>query len=142
LEGEVAVAAELLSAPFRIRGMVTHGVGRGSKIGFPTANLQAIDTLIPKQGVYAGRAWHQGAAYPAAINLGPNPTFGENAAKVEVHLLEFQESLYGQALEVEFLHRLRDIVQFDGIQSLIEQLHRDVEQTRNLVASTHRAETA
>ena len=65
--------SELLSAPYRIRGMVTHGAGRGAKIGFPTANLSAIDTLLPALGVYAGRAWVGDASYPAAINLGAEP---------------------------------------------------------------------
>ena len=66
-----------LSQPYRIRGMVTHGAGRGAKIGFPTANLAGIDTLLPAPGVYAGRAWVSGERWPAAINLGPSPTFGD-----------------------------------------------------------------
>src|SRR5205814_9888758 len=75
--GQVEQAGKLLSAPYRIRGMVTHGAGRGAKIGFPTANLSAIDTLLPALGVYAGRAIVGNSSYPAAINLGPSPTFGD-----------------------------------------------------------------
>jgi len=130
--GEVAKAAELLSAPYRIRGMVTHGAGRGAKLGFPTANLEAVDTLLPALGVYAGRAWSEGEYYPAAINLGSNPTFGEGVAKVEVHLIDHRQTLYGQPLEVEFLGRLRDIVAFDDETKLVKQLEQDVARSRQI----------
>ena len=132
-DGDVARAAELLSAPYRIRGMVTHGAGRGAKLGFPTANLEAVDTLLPKAGVYAGRAWLDGAGVAAAINLGPNPTFGEGHLKVEVHLIDHDEVLYGKALEVEFLTRLREITKFDDQAALVEQLQQDVAQARRVV---------
>jgi riboflavin kinase/FMN adenylyltransferase len=103
------------------------------KIGFPTANLEAVETLLPAAGVYAGRAWIDGRGRAAAINLGPNPTFGEHALKVEVHVLEFDEALYGQPLEVEFLERLRDVVKFSSQDELVSQLKCDTEQTRRLV---------
>ena len=128
--GNVEQAHKLLSAPYRIRGMVTHGAGRGAKIGFPTANLSAIDTLLPAQGVYAGRAIVGGSSYPAAINLGPSPTFGDAMVRVEVHLIGYAETLYGQPLEVDFLARLRDIRPFDSPAALVEQLNRDVEQVK------------
>lgn len=124
--GDVASAAELLTQPYRIRGMITHGAGRGGKIGFPTANLDAIDTLLPGLGVYAGRAILPDKTWPAAINLGPNPTFGEQAVKVEVHLIGFTGSLYGQPLEVDFLSRLRDIRRFDTVDELKQQLAKDI----------------
>jgi riboflavin kinase/FMN adenylyltransferase len=130
--GDVAGAARLLTAPYRIRGMVTHGAGRGAKIGFPTANLEAVDTLLPAAGVYAGRAWINGRGRAAAINLGPNPTFGEHALKVEVHVLDFDEALYGQPLEVEFLERLRDIQSFASAEELAMQLGVDVEHARSV----------
>jgi riboflavin kinase/FMN adenylyltransferase len=133
--GDVATAGQLLSAPYRIRGMVTHGAGRGGKIGFPTANLQGIDTLLPKPGVYAGRACVQSILYPAAINLGPNPTFGESTLKVEIHLLDYHDSLYGQPLEVEFLAKLRDVTPFAGVDALVAQLQLDVQHTREIAAS-------
>ena len=133
-EGDVAQAAEMLSAPYRIRGMVTHGAGRGAKLGFPTANLEAIDTLLPKLGVYAGRAWIHSQQFAAAIHLGPNPTFGEGATKVEVHLIGFDEPIYGQPLEIEFLARLRDIVSFESEIELVTQLEHDVAVARKLGA--------
>ncbi len=130
--GEVARAAQMLSAPYRIRGMVTHGAGRGVKLGFPTANLEAVDTLLPDVGVYAGRAWLGAKCYPAAIHLGPNPTFGEGIAKVEVHLIDHLETIYGEPLEVEFLERLRDIVAFDNEAQLVKQLEQDVARSRQI----------
>jgi len=133
-EGQVALAAQMLSAPYRIRGMVTHGAGRGSKLGFATANLEAVDTLLPQQGVYAGRAWVNSRAYAAAISLGPNPTFGQAQLKVEVHLIDYDESLYGQPLEVEFVERLREIVAFESQEKLVEQLEKDIAQVRSIVS--------
>ena len=127
-QGNVRDATQLLTAPYRIRGMVTHGVGRGVKIGFPTANLEVVDTLMPAQGVYAGRGFDGTASWPAAINIGPNPTFGENAKKVEVHLIGFEGTLYDQPLEVDFLARLRDIQTFGSIDELTRQLAVDVDQ--------------
>jgi riboflavin kinase/FMN adenylyltransferase len=133
-EGDVARAAQLLSAPYRIRGMVTHGAGRGAKLGFPTANLEAVDTLLPQAGVYAGRAWVNGAECPAAISLGPNPTFGEGHLKVEVHLIDHEETLYGLPLEVEFLERLRGIEKFADQESLVKQLQLDIARAREIGA--------
>lgn len=122
----ITEANSMLTQPYRIRGMVRHGAARGAKIGFPTANVDAVDTLLPAVGVYAGRCAVEGRVWPAAINIGPNPTFGEQVLKVEVHLIGFNDSLYGQPLEVDFLARLRDIVQFPGIDALKAQLARDV----------------
>src|SRR4029079_14198445 len=115
-----------------IRGLVTHGAGRGAKIGFPTANLSGIDTLLPAVGVYAGRAMVGGSQSAAAINLGPSPTFGDAMIRVEVHLLGSNEPLYGQTLEVDFLARLRDIRPFESPAALVEQLRRDVEAVKRI----------
>ena len=125
--GDVEQARTMLTRPYRIRGMVTHGAKRGATLGFPTANLDAVDTLVPQLGVYAGIARSNGELWPAAINIGPNPTFGEHAVKLEVHLVGFDSSLYGRPLEVDFLARLRDIHSFDRVEELRAQLHRDVE---------------
>jgi riboflavin kinase/FMN adenylyltransferase len=141
--GDVEQATKLLAAPYRIRGMVTHGAGRGAKIGFPTANLGAVDTLLPAAGVYAGRAWLGGISpsahparsphWPAAINLGASPTFGDPTERVEVHLIGLAEPLYGQPLEVDFLARLRDIRPFESPAALARQLGRDVEEVKRIV---------
>ena len=128
-EGDVAAARGMLSEAYRIRGLVTHGSGRGAKLGFATANVDAIDTLVPGEGVYAGRAWAEGQVWPAAVNIGPNPTFGESVHKVEAHLVGRTEPLYGQTLEVDFWERLRDIQPFESPEALVAQIDRDVKAT-------------
>jgi riboflavin kinase/FMN adenylyltransferase len=135
--GRVDEAARLLGIPYRIRGMVTHGAGRGAKIGFPTANLAAIETLLPDHGVYAGRAFAEGQSWPAAMNLGPSPTFDDPNSRLEVHMIGRQEPLYGQPLEVDFLARLRDIRPFPSPAALAEQLARDVQQAKQLAAPSN-----
>jgi riboflavin kinase / FMN adenylyltransferase len=139
-EGSVDEARALLTQPYRLRGMVRHGAGRGAKLGFPTANVDAIDTLLPGPGVYAGRAMAGGSLWPAAINIGPNPTFGEQAMKVEVHLIGFHGSLYGEPLEVDFLSRLRDIQRFDNVPALLAQIQTDVAEAKRRVGSELAAE--
>ena len=129
-EGDVAAAARMLTQPYRIRGMVVHGAKRGAGIGFPTANLDAIDTLIPANGVYAGRTYVDGRSHWSAIHIGPNPTFSEHLPKVESHLLNFEGSIYGEAIEVDFISRLRDIRQFETPRQLTDQLDLDVQSTR------------
>ena len=131
--GDVAAAAHMLTHPYRIRGMVTHGAGRGAGLGFPTANLEAIDTLLPAAGVFAGRAYLGAQPFPAAINIGPNPTFGEHAHKVEVHVIDRELALYGEPLEVEFLAKLRDVKSFASKEELITQLRRDIGQAREII---------
>ncbi len=130
--GEVAQAAAMLTHPYRIRGMVVHGEGRGTKLGIPTANLDAIDTLIPKIGVYAGTATVDGQQWRAAIHIGPSPTFDRQLPQVEVHLLDFDGVLYGKIVEVDFFTRLREIQQFPSIEQLKQQLARDIQQARTV----------
>ena len=134
--GDVDLAREMLTQPYRLRGMVTHGAARGSKIGFPTANLDAIDTILPGHGVYACRALVGGTRWPAAVNIGPNPTFGEQAVKVEAHLIDFDGCLYGQPLELDFFSRLRSIRPFSGVEELQAQLANDVQRTRQIVTAS------
>lgn len=124
--GDVDAARRLLTEPYRIRGIVTHGAGRGAGLGFPTANVAGVDILLPGAGVYGGRALLGGRSLPAAINVGPNPTFGDQSLKVEVHLIGFHEAIYGELLEVDFVTRLRDVRSFDGVEDLKKQLARDV----------------
>ncbi len=133
--GDVDRAREMLTRPYRIRGMITHGASRGASIGFPTANLDAIDTLTPALGVYAGRTYIDRRPHWSAIHIGPNPTFGDQISKVESHILDFEASIYGQAVEVDFISRLRDIRQFDSIEELKAQLAEDVVMTRNIARS-------
>jgi riboflavin kinase / FMN adenylyltransferase len=139
-EGRVEEAARLLGRPHRIRGQVAHGAGRGAGLGFPTVNLEAIDTLVPLEGVYAGIAWVDGQepAWPAACNLGPNPTFGDTSRKVEAHLIGFTGDLYGKTVELDFVARLRGTRKFSGLDELLKQIQGDIEQTRRIVSARHK----
>ena len=123
----------MLTRPYRIRGTVIHGAGRGVQLGYPTANLAGVRTLLPCEGIYAGRAWADGSAWPAAISLGPNPTFDEGGLKIEAHLIGYRGSLYDRPLEVDFLARLRGVEKFSSVDQLIAQMRDDVAATRAVV---------
>jgi riboflavin kinase/FMN adenylyltransferase len=135
LGGDVEEAATLCARPHRLVGSVRAGAGRGRTIGFPTANLDRLQTLAPGDGVYAVRVPVGGATFPGAANVGPNPTFGDMARKVEVHLIGFTGDLYDQTLAVDFIKRLRDTRPFASAAELVDQLRRDVEQARDAVES-------
>jgi riboflavin kinase/FMN adenylyltransferase len=135
LRGAVCEAADLLGRAYRLRGTVGTGQRRGQALGFPTANLEYIETVVPGDGVYAVRVWTQDQPWPGAANIGPNPTFGEKARKVEVHLIGFQGDLYGQPLAVDFIDKLRDTRPFPGVGALVEQLKKDIEAARHCLAA-------
>lgn len=131
--GQIEQANRLLTAPYRISGTVIRGDARGAELGFPTANLSDIRTLVPGPGVYASRAEVAGRNYLAATHIGPNPTFEERGqSKVEVHLLDFNGDLYGTRLQVDFIARVRDIARFESVDLLVQQLHRDIDAVRRL----------
>ncbi len=132
-EGRMEEVCRLLTRPYRIRGRVIHGAGRGVQLGYPTANLSEIATLLPAEGIYAGRALADDAWWPAAISLGPNPTFDEGGLKVEAHLLDYRGDLYDRWIEVDFLTRLRNIIKFASVEELLAQMERDVAATRAAV---------
>jgi riboflavin kinase/FMN adenylyltransferase len=134
VNGDIACASELLARPYRISGEVVTGAKRGRTIGFPTANLAHVPTVLPGNGVYAARAWVDGIMWACAANIGPNPTFGEDARKVEIHLINFSGDLYGKALNVDFVARLRDTRPFAGVAELIEQLKQDIETAKRIVS--------
>lgn len=133
LGGDVGLVTELLARPYRITGTVILGAKRGRTIGFPTANLGDIQTVLPGNGVYAVRTLVDGRNYPAAANIGPNPTFGEEAQKIEVHLIGFSGDLYGKSLGVEFIAGLRDTRPFAGVAELVEQLKQDVAAAKKIL---------
>lgn len=131
--GEVRSAGMLLGSPYRVRGRVAEGARRGRTLGFPTANLGQIRTVLPREGVYAGRALVDGAAYAAGINVGPNPTFAEQSHKFEVHLIDFEGDLYERWLDVELIDRIRDTVAFAGLEELRRQLQSDMARVREMI---------
>ncbi len=130
--GNVSEAAELLGRPYRLHGTVGSGQRRGQKLGFPTANLERARSLVPGEGVYAVRVPHEKRVWPGAANVGPNPTFGEEARKIEIHLIGYRGDLYGRELAVDFIERLRDTRAFKGIAELTEQLRIDIERAARI----------
>ena len=135
LQGAVREAAVLLHRAYRVRGTVVTGRQRGQTLGFPTANLEGIETLIPGDGVYAVKVRVGLNSWPGAANIGPNPTFGEQARKVEVYLIGYQGDLRGQELTVDFLERLRDTRAFQTVEELVDQLRRDVARAEDIARS-------
>jgi riboflavin kinase/FMN adenylyltransferase len=134
--GAVQYAGELLGAPFQIKGVVAHGDKRGRTLGFPTANLIPEDGyLLPAHGVYATRVQTaDGAHHLAATNVGVRPQFDTGRGElIEAFLLDFDGDLYDQPLRVDFCKRLRGEKRFDSVETLVEQMDRDVEQTRSLL---------
>jgi riboflavin kinase/FMN adenylyltransferase len=135
LAGEVAQAAELLGAPFQLRGEVVHGDERGRELGFPTANLVPDEALAcPGHGVYACLSYEDPAhPRPAAVSIGVRPTFKTGRGElIEAYILDFDEDLYGRELRLDFLARLRGERRFETAEALIEQMHADVERTREI----------
>lgn len=134
-DGQLAEAVRLLGHPYRLTGVVETGARRGRQLGFPTANLTGISTLLPRDGVYAGRCSVGGQMYASAVHVGANPTFGEADRKLEVHLLDFSDDLYGTTLSVDLIDRVRDTMRFDDADRLKEQLQKDVATIRQLAAT-------
>jgi riboflavin kinase/FMN adenylyltransferase len=134
--GQVEAAARFLAAPFQMRGTVVHGDKRGRTLGFPTANVVPDPRLVvPDHGVYACRARVGGAEHLAAVNVGVRPTFQTGRGLlVEAFLLDFAGDLYGQTLSLDFIARLRGERRFESAEALVEQMDRDVLQTRRLSA--------
>ncbi len=128
--GDVATAARLLGRPWAITGRVTSGAGRGRSLGFPTANIEPDLPLLVPRGVYGGRVEIEGRRYPAVVNIGVRPTFGETVLAVEAHLLDFSGDLYTRTVRLEFVERLRDEMRFPSVEGLKAQIGRDIEAAR------------
>jgi riboflavin kinase/FMN adenylyltransferase len=140
LAGELAEANRLLGAPFQLSGRVTHGDERGRELGFPTANLVPDEAFAcPGHGVYACIAEGSAGVHAAAVSIGVRPTFKTGRGElIEAYLLDFAGDLYDQTLSLQFLARLRGERRFDSAEALVEQMHRDVAKTRQIVGA-HRA---
>jgi riboflavin kinase/FMN adenylyltransferase len=138
LGGAMEYADQLLGAPFVIAGEVVHGDKRGRDLGFPTANLvPPAGYVVPAHGVYACRARvlnsnsNDGTSHPAAVNVGVRPMFVTGRGElIEAYLIDFDGEIYGETLEIEFLKRMRGEKRFVNVDTLIEQMERDVEEAR------------
>jgi riboflavin kinase / FMN adenylyltransferase len=125
--GDLAAAERWLGRPYSTRGVVERGLGRGRTLGIPTINLAALDPrkLLPPDGVYAVRVEWRRVRYGGMMNQGARPTFGIAERALEIHLFDFDEDLYGEAVTVEWVRRLRNVQTFPSRDALVEQLARD-----------------
>ena len=141
---EFADAARLLGRPASVWGEVVHGLKRGRELGYPTANLSpGLEGFVPADGVYAGWLIDQGSddglrtgiRYPAAISVGMNPTFDDvHDRQVEAYVLDVTDAdFYGEHVALDFVQRLRGMERFSSVEALIEQMHRDVAETRRVL---------
>ena len=135
--GDFETAAAMLGRAYTILGTVTGGEKLGKKIGFPTANLSAHSEQFPPDGVYLAEAWIEGVLYHGVVNLGFRPTMaqGDPQRVLEIHFLDFDEDIYGQDVEVRFLHYLRPEKKFPNVEALVRQIDADVQQARKLCAA-------
>ena len=133
--GQMDEAELCLGRPYSIRGIVVCGEERGRKLGFPTANLSVPDQdkLIPPPGIYAVQGRVQDRTYSGALHLGPRPTFEGFSPSIEVHLLDFDQDIYGSEVTVHFIEFLREIHPFDSPEQLIEQMRKDAQKARYAV---------
>ena len=129
IQGNLQKAKGMLGRRVSVFGMVIKGSGRGKGLGFPTANLNLHHEIKPPSGVYATKAYLDGREYNAITNIGNRPTFEKNTQNdepvVEVHIIDFNESIYGKDLEVQFLYKLREETKFKNADELKRQLERD-----------------
>lgn len=134
-EGRMADARTLLGRYYQIRGVVQHGQQRGGKeIGFPTANLyMEPEDLIPKMGVYVCQVICDGKCYGGVLNIGVNPTFGEDRLVAETHIFDFDQDIYGKPIKVNLLRFLRSEKKFSGIDELAAQIAKDVSRAREVL---------
>ncbi len=137
--GDVAEAARLLGRAYRLPGQVVRGAGRGATIGIPTANLAVQEEqAIPSRGVYAAWVRSGDSLHKAVVNIGHRPTFDGvgSAQTVEAHLLDYTGDLYDQHIALDFVARLRDEQKFDGIDALVSQIQKDINDGREIFAAS------
>jgi riboflavin kinase / FMN adenylyltransferase len=135
--GDFDKAATMLGRPYSVVGTVIGGDKVGKKLGFPTANLSAHSEQFPPNGVYFAEAWVDGVLHHGVVNLGVRPTVaeGEPQRTLEIHLLDFNQDIYGQEIEVRFLQYLRPEKKFPNLEALTSQIEADVQQARKLCAA-------
>lgn len=134
--GNVSEAANLLGYTYNLSGPVMHGDGRGRRINIPTANIEyPKQKVIPANGIYACWATLGMEKFMAATNVGINPTFTpeKKIQSIEPYLLDFDRDVYGEQVKLEFVARLRDELKFDSVEALVEQIHKDIDQTRAIL---------
>lgn len=131
-EGRVDEAGALLGHHYFIDGTVVRGDGRGATLGYPTANLETANELLPAYGIYVTIAVIEGASHPAVTSVGIRPTIGDGRLTVETYLLDGDRELYGRRMRVAFVKRLREELKFDGLEPLRAQIARDCDEARRV----------
>jgi len=134
-KGKVDEAQKLLGRHYQIRGTVITGLNRGGKLlGFPTANINLFDELCPKTGIYAVTVAYGNKLFKGVANIGYSPTFDDKGFAVEVHILDFNDNIYGQMIYVNFVKRIRDEIKFSDISDLIDQINKDIVKAREILS--------
>ena len=135
-EGRVLLANDMLGRRYSLSGKVVSGAKRGGKVGYKTANILVSSQrkLVPKDGVYAVRAFVEEKSYDAAMNIGINPTFEDGKRSLEVHIMDFELDIYGKSITVLFHDRIRDERKFSSESELASQIKDDVERSRELLS--------
>lgn len=132
INGEVGKAANLLGRNYSVYGEVVHGKQNGRKMGLPTANVwHNEDKLLPNDGVYFGYTTVDKIRYKSLINVGKNPTFGDNNRTVESHIMDFNDEIYGQKINVEFVDKIRGEIKFTSSEDLKRQIESDLIKVQN-----------
>lgn len=134
-DGKVSLVPPLLGRHYQIRGRVVSGRDRGGKLlGFPTANINLRDELPPQSGVYAVTVKCQYGEFKGVANIGYSPTFDDHLFTIEVHILDFNHDIYNQDIRVNMIEKLRDEKKFSGINELSEQIKKDIDKARTILA--------
>ena len=132
--GDLGLASQLLGRTYSLRGTIVQGDGRGRQIGFPTANIEPGAQLCPPNGVYAIRAKLVNRWLDGVLNIGIRPTFDGTKFQVESHLFDFDEDVYGETIEIFFIEKIRNERKFSDIQTLVQQIHRDIAVAHEILA--------
>jgi len=132
MDGRVQDATQMLGRQYVLKGTVMHGNKLGRTLGYPTANLEPLDTeqIVPARGIYAIQAIHKGACYNGMMSIGYNPTVTDKKElRIEANLFGFDSDIYGDVLEIRFIQKLRDEQKFESLEALVEQIGKDKEET-------------
>jgi riboflavin kinase/FMN adenylyltransferase len=139
-EGRMMDVKKLLGRSYQIRGMVQEGKKRGGPVvGFKTANLHlSEEDLCPKHGVYVTQVVYDGKCYGGVLNIGFNPTFGENRLSVETHIFDFNQDIYGKEIKINLLKYLRGEKKFSGPEELAVQIQKDISLAKEILAEVQK----
>ena len=133
-QNDLELARRLLGRRYSIRGEVIKGQSIGKEIGFPTANIDAGNQMLPPPGIYVIRAKLNNKMFGGVLNMGVRPTFGDNQFQIEAHLLGFDAPAYGHTVEIFFIEKIREEKVFSRVEELIDQIKRDVERAMKILA--------